>query len=98
MPEVDAFFRYMLTLALARNNHLSKLIVVDRNPEMERRYRNVFDQTFQDRRFLFRGCEPAQHAGLPNLAGVTQFLGSKESIEQLGRSESIARHVNVLGM
>lgn len=96
MPEVDAFFRYLLTIALARNNHLYKLIVVDSNPEMEARYQSVFDRTFQQRRFVFRGTEPSSLTGVPNLAGITQFLGSKESIEQLGRAESVSGHVTVI--
>jgi NAD-dependent SIR2 family protein deacetylase len=84
MPQVDAFFKYLLTLALSRNDHLLKLIVVDPEPAMEQRYRDVFDQTFQHRRFNFVGY------------GVTEFLGNRMSIESLGRAEGITGYVNFL--
>jgi hypothetical protein len=89
MPEVDAFFRYLLTLALAKNDHLYKLIVVDRNPTIERRYKKVLDHTFIKRRFEFPGRAAAEF-------GVTQFLGSLGSLKLLGRAELVVRYLNWL--
>jgi NAD-dependent SIR2 family protein deacetylase len=85
MPPVDAFFRYLLTLALSRNEHLLRLLVVDPKPSMEQRYRDVLDQTFQERRFHFVG------------AGVTEFFGDRAaSVEALGRAEGITGYLNFL--
>jgi NAD-dependent SIR2 family protein deacetylase len=63
MPEMDGFFKYLLTMALAHNSQLEKLIVVDFNqhdgnvpPEeapVRQRYLNLFDAVFRDRRFEF---------------------------------------------
>jgi hypothetical protein len=70
MPDSDAFFRYLLTVALADNHHMERLVVVDYSPaapisfgdENRGRKRNavglkwkgLLDATFQERRFVFR--------------------------------------------
>jgi NAD-dependent SIR2 family protein deacetylase len=89
LPEVDAFFRYLLTLALSKNDHLQRVVVVDRQPAMEDAYKKVFDQTFRERRFEFAG------RGTKDF-GVAQFLGDRESLKQLSRGECVTRYLSCL--
>jgi NAD-dependent SIR2 family protein deacetylase len=100
MPEADAFFQYLLTLALSQNDGLYRLIVVDRVQRMpsepdslstkgeplspiEKRYRQMLDPMFQERRFSFHGD------------GVQGFLGNRRSLEDLGRGEMVADRVSL---
>ncbi len=61
MPETDAFFKFLLTLGLAENDGLYKLIVVDRvlqaptadEVTIEKRWRNMLEGVFVKRRFHF---------------------------------------------
>jgi NAD-dependent SIR2 family protein deacetylase len=68
MPQSDLFFRYLLTLALAQNHGLYKLVVVDKRLSpappsadqgppapggLEGRYRELLDPLFRQRRFSF---------------------------------------------
>jgi hypothetical protein len=71
MPESDAFFRYLLTVALSENHQLEKLVVVDytglsrisfepvtippRKSEIEEKWIKLLDGTFRQRRFTFFG-------------------------------------------
>lgn len=68
MPETDAFFKFLLTLGLAENDHLYKLIVVDKvvgnsvSKTIETRWREMLETVFVGRRFEF----------FPN--GLAQFV------------------------
>lgn len=85
MPEMDAFFRYLLTLALSENHRINKIIVVDSNPEIEAKYRGILDPLFQQRRFSF-----------PGGSGLASFLGNISVKDSLGRGEILQRYVNTL--
>jgi NAD-dependent SIR2 family protein deacetylase len=50
MPETDAFFQYMLGLALATNENIDEVIVVNPNPEAHQRFLKLFQESFRDRR------------------------------------------------
>ena len=82
MAKSDAFFRYLLTLALAENEHLFKLVVVDPDKAIESRYREEFDHLFLDRRFQFGTRNQAQD--------LARFLSDPESRRLLGRGEVLA--------
>jgi hypothetical protein len=45
MPEIDSFFRYLLTLGLAENDQLYKLIVVDKAPDGLRTWTRTAEPT-----------------------------------------------------
>jgi hypothetical protein len=85
MPETDAFFKFLLTLGLAENDRLYKLIVVDwlqgrttprQEMTIETRWKDMLEGVFVGRRFEF----------LPN--GVAQFMqGSLQYL--LRRGEQI---------
>jgi hypothetical protein len=62
MPEADAFFKFLLTLGLAENDHLNRLVVVDWVPDgissqrtstIETRWREMLEGVFVGRRFEF---------------------------------------------
>jgi hypothetical protein len=61
MPETDAFFKFLLTLGLAENDRLYRLIVVDKvpsssepqHPTIEARWRDMLEGVFLGRRFEF---------------------------------------------
>lgn len=79
MPESDAYFKYLLTLALAENTHLSKLIVVDlSSSDVRTRWEKMLDPLFKQRRFIF-------HA-----EGLIGFLRAKDTLTVLGRGEGLA--------
>lgn len=87
MPETDAFFKYLLTMALSENHGLYKLIVVDyrdpqtlinspyRRSQIETRYRKLLDPLFRERRFHFTND------------GLFRFLGSRQSRSELDRGD-----------
>jgi NAD-dependent SIR2 family protein deacetylase len=76
MPRTDAFFQYLLTLALADNHQLHKLVVVDLGNAVERKYIKLLDHVFQQRRFKY--CT----------GGLKGFLSkSNEHNELLARGE-----------
>jgi hypothetical protein len=77
MPEADAFFKYLLALALSENHNLYKLIVVDKNPQIAARYENLLDQTFRERRLSLH----------VNEGGLVAFLHSGAFRVELGRGE-----------
>ena len=91
MPKSDAFFEYLLTLALSQNEGLYKLIVIDlaqpQTSEVEARYRGLLDPMFQSRRFSF-------HSG-----GIQGFLagrrqgGMEQAWKELDRGEIIVGDV-----
>lgn len=83
MPETDAFFKYLLALALSENHNLYKLVVVDKNPQIAARYENILDQTFRERRLSLH----------VNEAGLTAFLHSGAFRVELGRGEVIGGNI-----
>ena len=48
-PKTDQFFKYMLGLALARNNLLSEVYIVNPNEAVEKRFETLFHQYFRQR-------------------------------------------------
>ncbi len=53
MPEADAFFKYLLTLALAENQCLFKFVVVDLGGQtLPQKYSALLDPLFYKRRFV----------------------------------------------
>jgi len=79
MPETDSFFKYLIALALAENHNIYRLIVVDKDPEIAKRYQRLLDPVFHDRRFS-PFLEPA---------GVAGYLSHGRSRSDLGRGELI---------
>lgn len=51
MPQTDTFFQYLLTLGLANNPKLHRVVIVDRDnsPELKERYAKVFARNLLDR-------------------------------------------------
>jgi hypothetical protein len=91
MPETDTFFKYLLTLGLAENHQLYRFVLVDvlgrslagdlssdseSAPDIETRYRGMFETTFVKRRFQFFG---------DGFAGFLMNIGSS-----MERAETIA--------
>jgi hypothetical protein len=78
MPETDAFFKFLLTLGLAENDHLYKLVVVDwlqntleqnHTNNIEARWREMLEGVFVSRRFVFHPYGTAQF-----MQGSLQYL------------------------
>jgi NAD-dependent SIR2 family protein deacetylase len=96
MPENDAFFQYLLTLALSQNDGLYKLVVVDKvqnNPivtSQQGRAGEAVSQIEEKYRKLldsmFQDRRFSFHAD-----GVQGFLGNNRSLGELGRGEVIGR-------
>ncbi|MGA2903479.1 MAG: hypothetical protein ABSD98_06595 [Candidatus Korobacteraceae bacterium] len=85
MPETDMFFKFLLTLGLAENQQLYRLIVIDllspgKENDLEARYRAMLEPLFQKRRFLFSG---AGFAGFLD-QGAATALGRAETIQSAG--------------
>ncbi len=81
MPETDAFFKFLLALGLAENDHLYKLIVVDwllspAENNIESRWRDMLEGVFVNRRFVFHSQGTAQFMQGP----LTYFLRRAEQI------------------
>ncbi len=76
MPEVDAFFKYLITLSLSENHRLFRFIVVDlarprqqpsinehsESPEksLDQKYKELLDPLFRQRRFVMYDSGLAQ--------------------------------------
>jgi NAD-dependent SIR2 family protein deacetylase len=93
MPETDTFFKFLLTLGLAENHQLYRFVLVDKinkrlagdlstepepAPNIEARYKDMFDTHFVKRRFEFSG---------DGFAGFLPNIGSA-----MGRAETIRAH------
>jgi NAD-dependent SIR2 family protein deacetylase len=92
MPEVDAFFKFLMTLALSRNHNLFKFVVVDLAREMplptgdeepteprlslQKKYAELLDPLFYRRRFNM------------DLRGFSQFISSG-GCGMLGRGDAL---------
>ena len=50
MPSTDEFFRYLLALALAENEGLDKVLVVNDSREAQKRFENLFHSQFRMRK------------------------------------------------
>ena len=96
MPQSDLFFKYLLTLALSQNHGLYKLIVVDldqppvspvlkqraeRQSQLEKRYQELLDALFRDRRFSFHS------------EGFERFIGTNQPFALLGRGEMLGGNI-----
>ena len=87
MPKSDAFFRYLLTLALAENARLSDLIVVDlarpavgptrQEEALETRWKELLEPMFVQRRFHFHP------------EGFIQYVLERDNLRHLGRGEAL---------
>lgn len=93
MPETDTFFKFLLTLGLAENHQLYRFVLVDKinrplagdlspepepTPNIEARYKDMFETLFVKRRFEFFG---------DGFAGFLPNVGSA-----MGRAETIKAH------
>jgi NAD-dependent SIR2 family protein deacetylase len=82
MPETDTFFKFLLTLGLADNYQLFRLVVVDlvtpgiNRSTIEQRYREMLEGVFESRRFKFFGD------------GFANFLNQGAS-SAIGRAEMV---------
>lgn len=54
LPSSDEFFRYMLALALATNESVEKVIVVNRSDEARGTFEKLFHQQFRERRLIWK--------------------------------------------
>lgn len=87
MPKTDAFFRYLLTLALAENERLSDLIVVDlaravvgptqQEVALETRWKELLEPMFVQRRFRFHP------------EGLIDYVLDRDNLRHLGRGEAL---------
>ncbi len=99
MPEADAFFQYLLTLALSKNDHLYKLIVVDRmdsrtartvNAESSARTIHSLEARYRSMLDpMFQERRFSFHA-----SGIEGFLGSDRALTELGRGEAVSGGVS----
>jgi hypothetical protein len=99
MPEADAFFQYLLTLALSKNESLTKLIVVDRrnhtltpddNAEILRGIGQDLEAKY--RRMLDPMFQERRFFFHGN--GVQSFLGRDRALGELGRGEAVSGGVS----
>jgi hypothetical protein len=83
MPPSDLFFKYLLTMALAENHGLYKLLVVDSGKTLlEERYQQLLDPVFRERRFSFFSN------------GFEFFFGSGGgALSALGRGEMLGGNI-----
>ena len=79
MPPADSFFKYLITLALAENHNLYRFIVVDKNPNIAARYKNLLEPLFRERRFF----------PFDDQVGFVSFLSDGRSCAELGRGELV---------
>jgi hypothetical protein len=84
MPKSDSFFKYLLALALAENDRLSDLIVVDMGSAVRARWQEFLEPIFLQRRFHFHP------------EGLATYLLGKKTLEQLGRGEVLSGKTCVL--
>ena len=77
IPDSDAFFRHLITLALADNHQLERLIVVDKDSKVEMKWKRLLDPVFRQRRFTFSG------------QGFALYLAGQRSCSDLNRGEYI---------
>ncbi len=82
MPETDAFFKYLLTLGLAENHQLHRLIAVDINQAVDEKYCQLLEGLFRERRYTFFG------------QGFEMFLASHQAYSLLGRGEFIEDQIH----
>ena len=52
MPDTDAFFQYMLGLALATNEDIDQVLIVNRDPKIKQKFEELFQQHFRERRLV----------------------------------------------
>lgn len=88
MPKSDAFFRYLLTLALAENERLSDLIVVDlarpvigptrQEETLETRWKELLEPMFVHRRFHYHP------------EGFVDYVLDRDNLRCLGRGEALS--------
>jgi NAD-dependent SIR2 family protein deacetylase len=86
VPETDAFFRYLLTLALSRNHHLHALIVIDPSSAVDEKYQTFLEPIFRDRRYTHLGCT------------LEQALTRSELYSRLGRGTACAYSFSLYGV
>lgn len=84
MPKSDAYFKYLLTLALAENDRLSELIVVDSGRTVHDRWKEFLEPMFMERRLDFHP------------EGLTGYLTNDKTFEQLARGELLSEKTHVL--
>lgn len=78
MPDTDTFFKFLITLALAENHQLYKLIVVDKGDSVKRKYDLLLEPMFRERRLVYSSM------------GLGQFVSNNGSYQhQLGRGEML---------
>ena len=98
LPESDAFFRYLITLALSENHQLEKLIVVDKvapalgglqlaqdSRSVEGKWTELLDPVFRGRRFRFYG------------GGLEGYLCDGNARRELGRAENLSGGISSYG-
>jgi NAD-dependent SIR2 family protein deacetylase len=79
MPRADSFFKYLITLALAENHNLYRLILVDKNPRIAARYNGLLEPIFRERRL----------SPFIDDIGFSNFLAHGRSCIELGRGELV---------
>ena len=99
LPEVDAFFQYLLTLALSKNEALTKLIVVDwknQRPTAQEEFATArgvaHDLEARYRRMLDPMFQERRFRFYTN--GVQGFLGEYTALSEIGRGEAVSGGVS----
>jgi hypothetical protein len=83
MPYADAFFQYMLALALATNEDIDRIVVVNPAPEILQKFVGLLQPHFSQRRLV------------RDQRGTVGFI-AEHMIEALGRSgEGLSREMIV---
>ncbi len=77
MPESDAFFQYLITLALAANHQLERLIVVDKGEQAKAKWDRLLEPIFKKRRFSYH---PEEFLGFLMRSGSHGSLGRGEML------------------
>jgi NAD-dependent SIR2 family protein deacetylase len=85
VPETDAFFRYLLTLALSRNHHLSTFLVVDPAPQVNEKFQALLEPIFLQRRYLNFCCP------------LEQALAMNDFYQKLRRGTEIGHQLTAYG-
>jgi hypothetical protein len=85
MPSTDQFFRYMLALALAANEMLDKVVIVNTSPDAQKTFQDLFHSQFGVRKLKPVELRIAEYAA----SGGNDSLGFELGQFQAGLDQSL---------
>ena len=77
-PRTDQFFKYMLGLALAENDNLSEVYIVNPSEEVNARFKGLFHQYFHQR--VVKPWTMETRSFIPNVKGLTHQEFDQENL------------------